>query len=102
LNSFFAVTDFSFNFLKIFFKMGKAVRILTFTNEIEARLLESLLKERGIPHIIRSYHDSAYNGLWQTRSAWGCLEANEENREEIMSIFREMSKQDFSEEIQGV
>lgn len=82
--------------------MGKAIKILTFTNEIEARLLEGLLMEKDIPHIIRSYHDSALDGLWQTRSAWGHLEANEENREEIMMIYREMSKQDFSGEIQGI
>jgi len=28
-------------------------------NEIEAQLLESILNERGIPHRIRSYHDTA-------------------------------------------
>ena len=78
--------------------MGKAIKILTFTDEIEARLLEGLLNEKGIPHIIRSYHDSALDGLWQTRSTWGHLEAGEENREEIMMIYKEMSKQDFSED----
>ena len=78
--------------------MERAVKILEFKNQIEAILLEGLLKEKGIPHIIRSYHDSALDGLWQTQSGWGHLEANEENREEIMMIFREMSNQDFPEE----
>lgn len=82
--------------------MAKAVKILTFTNEIEARLLEGLLKEREIPHIIRSYHDSAYDGLFQTQSAWGHLEAVEEDRSEIMAIYTEMSKPDFSGEIQNL
>jgi hypothetical protein len=80
--------------------MGKAVKILTFTNEIEARLLECLLLEKGIAHIIRSYHDSAYDGLFQTQSAWGHVEASEENRDEIMAIYNEMSKADFSGEMQ--
>lgn len=79
--------------------MAKAVKILTFNNEIEARLLEGLLKERGIPNIVRSYHDSAYDGLFQTQSSWGHLEAAEENRNEIMTIYDEMSKSDFTEEI---
>ena len=71
--------------------MNKPVRILEFTNEIEATLLDEILSDKKIPHIIRSFHDSAYDGLWQTQSSWGILEAPEENREEILKIFKEMS-----------
>ncbi len=81
--------------------MTKTVKILTFNNEVEAKLLEGLLTEKGIAHIIRSYHDSAYNGLWQSQSVWGHLEAGEEDRQEIMMIYNEMSNQDFSEESLG-
>jgi hypothetical protein len=71
--------------------MTRPVKILVFNNEIEANLLNEILTERGIPHITRSYHDSAYDGLWQTHSVWGQLEASEENREEILKIYHEMS-----------
>jgi hypothetical protein len=54
-------------------------------------LLDEILTEKQIPHIIRSYHDSAYDGLWQTQSAWGHLEAPEEYREEILGTYGEMS-----------
>jgi len=71
--------------------MNKAVKILVLNNPIEANLLEGLLMEREIPHLIRSYHDSAYDGLWQIQSGWGHLEAPEEFREEILKIYNEMS-----------
>jgi hypothetical protein len=71
--------------------MSKAVKILSFNNEFEAKLLDEILNERKIPHMIRSYHDSAYDGLWQTQSGWGHLEAQEEHREEILGVFNEMS-----------
>jgi hypothetical protein len=71
--------------------MGNPVKILTFKNEIEAMLLDEILTEKEIPHILRSYHDSAYDGLWQTQSAWGHLEAPEEYRDEIVGIYSEMS-----------
>jgi hypothetical protein len=71
--------------------MKTTVRILVFNSEVEARLLSGLLEQRGIPHMLRSYHDSAYNGMWQTQTCWGFLEADEENREEILKIFSEMS-----------
>jgi hypothetical protein len=72
--------------------MSKPVKILSFKNEIEAMLLDEILSAKLIPHIIRSYRDSAYDGLWQTQTAWGHLEAAEENREEILLTYEEMSR----------
>ena len=71
--------------------MSNPVKILTLNNEIEAMLLDEILTDKQIPHIIRSYRDTAYDGLWQTPTSWGHLEAPEENREEIMQIYNEMS-----------
>jgi hypothetical protein len=67
------------------------VRILTINNEFEASLLDEILTEKNIPHIIRSYHDSAYDGLWQMQSSWGHVEAPEEYREEILKTYAQMS-----------
>lgn len=72
--------------------MSNPVKILPFQNEIEAMLLDEILTEKQIPHIIRSYHDSAYDGLWQNQMGWGHLEAPVEYEEEILRIFREMSQ----------
>jgi hypothetical protein len=71
--------------------MDNPVKILVFKNEIEAILLGEILAEKQIPHIIRTYHDSAYDGLWQTQSAWGHIEAPEEYRKEILLTYNEMS-----------
>ncbi len=71
--------------------MDKTVRILVLDNEFEAKLLSEILTEKNVPHIIRSYHDSAYDGLWQVQSSWGHIEAPEEHREEILHIYYEMS-----------
>ncbi len=71
--------------------MTKAVKILVLNNEIEAKLLSEILKEKDIPHLIRSYYDSAYDGLWQMQSGWGHLEAPSEFKEEILKIYEEIS-----------
>jgi hypothetical protein len=67
------------------------VKVLDFNNEFEAKLLDEILNEKNIPHLIRSYHDSAYDGLWQMQSGWGHLEAPEEYREELLLIHSQMS-----------
>jgi hypothetical protein len=72
--------------------MSNPVKILMFKNEIEAILFDEILTEKKIPHLIRSYHDSALDGLWQTQSSWGHVEAPEEYREEILKIYSEMSQ----------
>jgi hypothetical protein len=74
--------------------MNKTVKILVLNNEIEANLLDGLLEERDIPHLIRSYHDSAYDGLWQYNAGWGQLDAPEEFKEEIIMIYNGMSEKD--------
>lgn len=71
--------------------MQKTIKILSFNNEIEAHLLSEILTQREIPHMVRSYHDSAYDGLWQTQTCWGHLDAPEEFREEILKIYNEIS-----------
>jgi hypothetical protein len=73
--------------------MSKPVKILELKNEIEAMLIDEILTDKKIPHIIRSYHDSAYDGLWQMQTGWGHLEAPEEYKEEILNAYNQMSEE---------
>ena len=66
-------------------------KVLVLDNEVEAQLLDALLKEKAIPHLMRSYHDSAYDGLWQTQRGWGHVEAPLSQHEEIRRIYGELS-----------
>ena len=61
--------------------------ILILENEIEAQLLDSILTERNIPHLITTYHDSVYDGIYQAQKGWGHIDAPEEYKEEIMEIY---------------
>lgn len=65
-------------------------RIAILDNEVQARLLSSLLEEKDIPHMLRSYHDSAYDGLFQTELGWGHIEAQSEYRERIEEILADL------------
>jgi hypothetical protein len=71
--------------------MNRSEKIVVLNNQIEATLLDEILTEKNIPHIIRTYHDSAYDGLWQAQSGWGHLEAPSDYREEILEIYSKMA-----------
>ena len=70
--------------------MATFEKILVLDNEVEARLLEAVLTEQHIPHLMRSYHDRAYDGLWQQQRGWGHVEAPEEWREQILGIYKDL------------
>ena len=61
-------------------------KVLILENEIEAHLLDSILAERNIPHIMASYYDTAYDGLYQTQKGWGYISAPRDYHEEIQEI----------------
>ncbi|KPL03860.1 MAG: hypothetical protein AMJ90_02825 [candidate division Zixibacteria bacterium SM23_73_2] len=71
--------------------MAKHKKILVLENDVEASLMESILNERKIPHIIKSYRDSAYDGLYQHQKGWGYIEAPENFEEEIKAIYRDLA-----------
>ena len=62
------------------------IKITGLENIVEAQLMESILKEKGLPHRIRSFHDTAYDGLFQFQKGWGEIHAPEELKEEILEI----------------
>ena len=61
-------------------------------SQIEAQLLGSILNERRIPHHIESYHDTAYDGLFQTQKGWGYISCPVSWSEEIRGILAEIRK----------
>jgi len=72
--------------------MAVRSKILVLKNEAEARLLEATLRERNIPHFMKSYGDRAYDGIWQLQLGWGQVDAPPEYRAEIQAIYDDLSK----------
>ena len=72
--------------------MNRYEKIVVLGNAVEARLMEAELKARDIPHLIRSYYDSAYDGLFQAQKGWGHVQAPKAYEEEIKTIHRDISK----------
>jgi hypothetical protein len=65
-------------------------RIANLDNQFEVQILEEVLKDRQIPYYVKSYHDAAYDGLFQGQKGWGAVFAPEEFQEEILAIIQEI------------
>ena len=70
------------------------IRIALLESIVEAQLLESILAERRIPHRIRSFHDTAYDGLFQMQKGWGELHAPQVFEGELKEILNDIRQTD--------
>jgi hypothetical protein len=72
--------------------MDRVEKVAVLHNEVEAQLVDRLLADQGIPHLLRSYHDSAYDGLFQG-AGWGHVEAPLNFHEHVKRMIEEIRRQ---------
>ena len=46
-------------------------------NAAEANVIKMILEENGIAAEIKSFHDTAYDGLFQSQYGWGVIRVSE-------------------------
>lgn len=81
--------------------MDEYKKIVVLDNEIEAQLMDSILTERNIPHRMKSYHDSAYDGIFQAQKGWGHIEAPLRYKGEIIAIHADLPVKNHKEEAEA-
>jgi hypothetical protein len=72
--------------------MEELVKAAVLDNDIEAQLVDSILNDQGIPHVMQSYHDTAYDGLFQTQRGWGQINAPFAFRDLILEVVAEVRR----------
>lgn len=70
--------------------MDEYIKVDVLESIFEAQRLEAILQEQKIPHIIESYHDSAYDGLFQSYRGWGCVSSPAEYADVIEEILKDL------------
>lgn len=58
-------------------------------NAAEAQALQSLLRQHGIDAVVITFHDTAYDGIFQTQYGWGVLRVAESDFEAARKIVQE-------------
>jgi len=67
-------------------------------NEAEANVIKSVLEEHGIHAKIQSFHDTAYDGLFQSQYGWGLIRVSEADFNEakrLVKKWRDASPEDL-------
>ena len=74
-------------------------RVAVLDNDVEAALLGSQLDRLGVPHLIQSYHDSAYDGIFQMQRGWGCVTAPASCHEQVLAVLSELRQASEDEDL---
>ena len=64
-------------------------------NEAEANVIKSILEENGIYAEIKSFHDTAYDGLFQSQYGWGVIRVSKSDLIEAKRIIEEWKNASF-------
>lgn len=65
-------------------------RIAVLENVLEAQHLAAVLDERRIAYRLVSYHDTAYDGLFQAQRGWGDVRAPEADRDAVLRVLHDL------------
>jgi len=74
------------------------VKVGTVENRFEGDRISQALQEAGIPFFIKSFLDTAYDGLYIPQKGWGVVMVPEKNREEAKRLISEVKNIFIKEE----
>ncbi len=74
------------------------VKAGTVENRFEGDRITQVLQEAGIPFLIKSFLDTAYDGLYIPQKGWGVVLVSEKDREEAEKLIIEVKKTFVKEE----
>ena len=72
------------------------VPVKTVESSLEADRTRALLEQEGLTVLVRTFEDSAYDGIYVAQKGWGTIEVPESEKEKAERLVREMD-QAFSE-----
>jgi hypothetical protein len=72
--------------------MADERKVVILNNQSEAQLIEAVLLEKKIPHVIRTYEDIALDGIYQFQQGWGHVETPPQYLEQVREIYHDLFK----------
>jgi len=84
--------------MKMMETINQWVKAGTVENRFEGDRISQALREAGIPFLIKSFLDTAYDGLYIPQKGWGVVMVSEQNKGEAEKLISEIKKTFIKEE----
>jgi hypothetical protein len=70
----------------------KKKKLVEIDKEFEAAFMDTILNDKGIPHVMVSYSSSSFTNLFQSQNGWGHITAPSKHIGEILTIYKELKQ----------
>jgi len=78
--------------MRVMESIGEWVKAGTIENRFEGDRISQALQEAGIPFLIKSFLDTAYDGLYIPQKGWGIVMVSEKNKETAERLITEVKR----------
>ena len=78
--------------MKLMKAMERWAKAGTVENRFEGDRISQILHEAGIPFLIKSFLDTAYDGLYIPQKGWGIVMVSKKHKEEAERLISEVKK----------
>ncbi len=69
------------------------VKVKTVENQFEADTVKDALEKEGIPVLVRSFHDTSFNGIFIPQKGWGIILVPDEHLKKAEGVIEEFYRQ---------
>lgn len=66
------------------------IRVAVLENQFEAELVAQVLDADGVDFVLKTFHDTAFDGIFETRKGYAWVLADEKDRAKIMQTVDEV------------
>ncbi len=78
---------------------GKALaKVFTLDGPVQTRLIEQILEQEGIPFLIQSHRDTAYDGIFTGARGWGTVITSEADGERTRAVIKAVLEAEYEGE----
>jgi hypothetical protein len=77
----------------------KFVKVMVLDSAVESQLVMSILDEQHIPYRFRSFHDTAYDGIFQVQKGWGEISAPASRKGQILEIVEDIRSKNMDKDV---
>ena len=68
------------------------IRVAGIENRFEADVVSDALEQEGIRYMIRTFEDSAYDGLFVTQKGYANLLVEEEDKDRVLALLEDVRR----------
>ncbi len=70
------------------------IKVKNVENRFEADIIKGALETDGIPVMVRSFHDTSFDGIFESEKGWGVILVPEDQKENAGQIIQQLKEID--------